>query len=86
MGQCGNQIGSSFWPSVLDEYGIQNVNEECNKTNKTVNHLQSTINSFFSVPPSKTCTTLNTIADMKQAKIKARVDIAREIFYLNIRC
>lgn len=40
MGQCGNQIGSAFWPMALQEYGLSNPV-------KLSNH--NSINSFFHI-------------------------------------
>lgn len=31
MGQCGNQIGSAFWPLVLEEYGLKNASKTPHK-------------------------------------------------------
>ncbi|XP_054015573.1 tubulin epsilon chain-like isoform X2 [Hylaeus anthracinus] len=78
VGQCGNQIGSAFWPLVLHEYGIQSTNTPVNllKTqrthSKTTNDLCNAFHSFFSIPDNSHDKCFKTITDLKKAKVKAR--------------
>uniref|UniRef100_A0A1Y1NIM8 Tubulin/FtsZ GTPase domain-containing protein n=1 Tax=Photinus pyralis TaxID=7054 RepID=A0A1Y1NIM8_PHOPY len=70
VGQCGNQIGSTFWPAVLDEYGFQ-----AGKTTRkrpTSTNFESSFHSFFSVPSNNKCGDFNTLADLVGANVKAR--------------
>lgn len=80
MGQCGNQIGATFWPSVLEEYGFENVSGGVSKANRNNNNkrflsteLHSSFNSFFSIPATQACSSLDSLSDLKQSKVKARV-------------
>lgn len=79
VGQCGNQIGSAFWPLVLHEYGIQTTSSEINflKTqknyNKNINDLCDAFNSFFYVPKFNSDLAFKTVSELVSAKVKARV-------------
>lgn len=78
VGQCGNQIGSAFWPLVLHEYGIQTTSSEINflKTqknyNKNINDLCDAFNSFFYVPKFNSDLAFKTVSELVSAKVKAR--------------
>ncbi|XP_076624810.1 tubulin epsilon chain [Colletes latitarsis] len=78
VGQCGNQIGSAFWPLTLHEYGVQTTHTAVNllKTQrhhiKNINDLSDAFHSFFSVPDNSHNLCFKTIADLKKAKVKAR--------------
>lgn len=72
VGQCGNQIGSAFWPLALQEHGIT--------TSKPVaQHQRSRYNdafhSFFSSPHDVSGASYKSINDLESAKVKARVSI-----------
>lgn len=80
VGQCGNQIGSVFWPLALHEYGIQTTNTGINllKTQqnhiKNINDLSNAFDSFFVIPdnlPKDLC--FKSMSDLRKAKVKARV-------------
>lgn len=79
MGQCGNQIGSAFWPLVLHEYGIQTTSGGVNllKTYKNYSknnkELCDAFNSFFYVPDKKSECKFNSISDLESARVRARV-------------
>lgn len=79
MGQCGNQIGSAFWPLVLHEYGVQTTSGGVNllKTYKNYNkndkELCDAFNSFFYVPDKKSNCKFTSISDLESARVKARV-------------
>lgn len=79
VGQCGNQIGSTFWPLALYEYGIQTPNTGTNLLKTQHNHikhigdLSDAFPSFFSMPDSSHNLCFKTISDLKKAKVKARV-------------
>ncbi|XP_003695347.2 tubulin epsilon chain isoform X1 [Apis florea] len=79
VGQCGNQIGSVFWPLALHEYGIQTTNTGINllKTQrnhiKNINDLSNAFDSFFVIPdnsPKDLC--FKSMNDLRKAKVKAR--------------
>ncbi|XP_066996281.2 tubulin epsilon chain isoform X2 [Anabrus simplex] len=78
VGQCGNQIGSAFWPHVLQEYGIQIPRESGywprNQHHQVQPrpHLNDAFHSFFYCPDGDAGTTLKTLRDLENAKIKAR--------------
>ncbi|XP_015435999.1 PREDICTED: tubulin epsilon chain [Dufourea novaeangliae] len=78
VGQCGNQIGSAFWPLALHEYGIQTETSGTNllkiqqSSIKNINEVLDTFHSFFLVPDSSNISCLKTITDLKKAKVKAR--------------
>jgi tubulin epsilon len=67
VGQCGNQIGSILWPSIIDEYGIMRkpVGPVLNSK------LDKSFKSFFHCPDGlpKNC---STITDMIKSKVTAR--------------
>lgn len=76
VGQCGNQIGSAFWPLVLQEYGINNVPEAINKLHvnqKMQSKLQTSFRSFFQVPGNDKSNRFDTLADLLNSNVKARV-------------
>ncbi|XP_033213460.1 tubulin epsilon chain-like isoform X1 [Belonocnema kinseyi] len=78
VGQCGNQIGSAFWPLVLHEYGIRTSESDINflKTqknyNKNTNELCDAFNSFFHVPNSNSDLAFKSVQELVSAKVKAR--------------
>lgn len=75
VGQCGNQIGSAFWPLCLQEYGITSKKEKLinsGKNQKNLDHLQA-FHSFFSIPENASNLNFSSISDLEAAKIKARV-------------
>lgn len=46
MGQCGNQIGSVFWPMVLQEYGLSNTsNLPQHKSANSFFHIENSLKS-----------------------------------------
>lgn len=79
VGQCGNQIGSAFWPLALHEYGVQTTNTGMNllKTQrdhvKNISDLSDAFDSFFVVPDNSHDLCFRSITDLKRAKVKARV-------------
>lgn len=79
VGQCGNQIGSAFWPLVLHEYGIQTTTGGVNLLTRQRNHvkhiseLSDAFPSFFYVPDSTNTFYFENVADLSKAKVKARV-------------
>ncbi|XP_014600077.1 PREDICTED: tubulin epsilon chain-like [Polistes canadensis] len=78
VGQCGNQIGSAFWPLALHEYGIQMKNGFADLLKiqrdyiKNIDALWDGFNSFFHVPGNTDNLCFKTIADLNVAKVKAR--------------
>ncbi|EFN83840.1 Tubulin epsilon chain [Harpegnathos saltator] len=77
VGQCGNQIGSAFWPLTLHEYGIQttgNVNMlKVQRTHvKHIKDMSEGFSSFFHVPDNADSMHFQNIADLNAAKVKAR--------------
>ncbi|XP_032674365.1 tubulin epsilon chain-like isoform X2 [Odontomachus brunneus] len=77
IGQCGNQIGSAFWPLALHEYGIQttgNVNLlKIQRTHvKHIKDLSDGFSSFFHVPGSVDSMHFQSVADLNTAKVRAR--------------
>ncbi|XP_034934239.1 tubulin epsilon chain-like isoform X2 [Chelonus insularis] len=75
VGQCGNQIGSTFWPLVLREYGILKSNETFNQIRTIKNdekNVTDAFHSFFHVPDNKINHSYKNIADLNLAKVKAR--------------
>ncbi|XP_050491479.1 tubulin epsilon chain-like isoform X2 [Bombus huntii] len=78
VGQCGNQIGSAFWPLALHEYGIQTTNTGMNllKTQrrhiKDMSDLSDAFDSFFVIPENTRNLCFKSITDLKRAKVKAR--------------
>ncbi|XP_017892178.1 tubulin epsilon chain [Ceratina calcarata] len=78
VGQCGNQIGSAFWPLALHEYGIQTTNTGTNllKTQrrhiKNMNDISDAFDSFFIIPDKSRDLSFKSISDLKAAKVKAR--------------
>lgn len=77
MGQCGNQIGSEFWPLALNEYGIQSSAEANNKKSLKFdkNDLFSSFQSFFHVQEEHKNVSINSFEDIKKCEVKARVMI-----------
>ncbi|KAI4500990.1 hypothetical protein M0802_003793 [Mischocyttarus mexicanus] len=81
VGQCGNQIGSAFWPLALHEYGIQMKNGFADLLKiqrdyiKNIDALWDGFNSFFHVPGNTDNLCFKTIADLNMAKVKARVAV-----------
>lgn len=81
VGQCGNQIGSAFWPLALHEYGIQTTTGGVNLLKVQRNHvkhigdLSDAFSSFFYIPNSKSKLHFQDVADLNAAKVKARVCI-----------
>jgi len=79
VGQCGNQIGSAFWPLTLHEYGIQTTTGGVNLLKvqrdhvKHIDDLSDAFSSFFHVPNDKCRTHFQDVADLNMAKVKARV-------------
>lgn len=75
VGQCGNQIGSSFWLQVLQEYGIQKYHDNNkNSTQDITKTDNNSFHSFFYQPKSKYSTSSinQTLQDLKENKVKAR--------------
>ncbi|XP_076249372.1 tubulin epsilon chain [Calliopsis andreniformis] len=78
VGQCGNQIGSTFWPLALYEYGIQIPNTGTNLLKiqndhiKNIGDLSDAFSSFFSTPDNSNNLCFKTVSDLKKAKVKAR--------------
>lgn len=74
VGQCGNQIGGTFWPSVLEEYGFEvDSKRKVNNRRQFLNpDFDSSFRSFFSVPTDTKCSNLITLADLKESNVKAR--------------
>lgn len=69
VGQCGNQIGSDFWPLLLEEYGILS-----SSTNSSLNasfKLDKSFNSFFNCPEG--ASKLGSLMDLSKSKVTARV-------------
>ncbi|RZF41511.1 hypothetical protein LSTR_LSTR000225 [Laodelphax striatellus] len=66
VGQCGNQIGSVFWPLALKEHGFGNENKIHQKKSIASNSLHS-----FFYCPSK-ISEYSTINDLKRGNVKAR--------------
>lgn len=79
VGQCGNQIGSAFWPLALHEYGIQTTNTGTNLLRTQENHtkaigdLPDAFHSFFSTPDNAHGLCFETVGDLRRANVKARV-------------
>lgn len=86
VGQCGNQIGSAFWPLALHEYGIQTTSGGVNLLKVQRNHvkhisdLSDAFPSFFHVPVKTDNLYFENVADLSKAKVKARVSIFFSIF------
>ncbi|XP_044756015.1 tubulin epsilon chain-like [Coccinella septempunctata] len=79
VGQCGNQIGGSLWPSILQEYKIlpcQHPNTVGRHgTSEYVREQRFTLNSFLHIPNlehSGGFQTLN-LSELKKNNVKARV-------------
>jgi len=77
VGQCGNQIGGAFWPLVLREHGIEIVRDCTSKSQPQ--HIQpnggmlEAFHSFFSSSGGISEKSFKTLADLENAKVKARV-------------
>jgi hypothetical protein len=77
VGQCGNQIGGAFWPLVLREHGIEMQRDHSFKSQHQ--HIQpngemlQAIHSFFSSSSGISEQSFKTLADLENAKVKARV-------------
>ncbi|XP_076761589.1 tubulin epsilon chain [Xylocopa sonorina] len=78
VGQCGNQIGSTFWPLALHEYGIQTTNTGMNllrtqrKHIENISDLSDSFDSFLFVPDNSQNLCFKDMIDLKEAKVKAR--------------
>ncbi|XP_029038220.1 tubulin epsilon chain-like [Osmia bicornis bicornis] len=78
VGQCGNQIGSAFWPLALHEYGIDTANTGVNLLKiqrnyiKNLSDLSDAFHSFFFVPDNRHDFCFKTVNDLRRAKVKAR--------------
>uniref|UniRef100_A0A1B6F235 Tubulin/FtsZ GTPase domain-containing protein n=1 Tax=Cuerna arida TaxID=1464854 RepID=A0A1B6F235_9HEMI len=66
VGQCGNQIGSVFWPQVLEEYGITSSN-----SHSTPSKIDKSFKSFFDCSESlpKAC---RSATELRRSKVTAR--------------
>ncbi|XP_074094470.1 tubulin epsilon chain [Cotesia typhae] len=78
VGQCGNQIGSAFWPLALHEYGIETSSGGVNQLKfqkdhkKNIDDLADAFHSFFYVPDNSEKFSFKRISDLNSAKVKAR--------------
>ncbi|XP_050448864.1 tubulin epsilon chain-like isoform X2 [Cataglyphis hispanica] len=78
VGQCGNQIGSAFWPLALHEYGIQTTSGGVNLLKVQRNHvkhisdLSDAFPSFFHVPVNTDNLNFENVGDLNKAKVRAR--------------
>ncbi|XP_011304188.1 tubulin epsilon chain [Fopius arisanus] len=78
VGQCGNQIGSAFWPLVLHEYGVETNSGGVNQLKihrdykKNCDDLSEAFNSFFHVPDTPGKFSFSKISDLTAADVKAR--------------
>ncbi|KAK2585998.1 hypothetical protein KPH14_010569 [Odynerus spinipes] len=78
VGQCGNQIGSAFWPLTLHEYGIEYKNALLDILKiqrdhiKNIDALWDGFSSFFHVPDNTDNLCFKTVAELNAAKVKAR--------------
>ncbi|XP_066586387.1 tubulin epsilon chain-like [Prorops nasuta] len=78
VGQCGNQVGSIFWPLVLHEYGIDSNaylmdTLRTQKTHKQYSKdLLEAFHSFFYVPKTADVHSFKNISDLNSAKVRAR--------------
>ncbi|KAH0950172.1 hypothetical protein HN011_003210 [Eciton burchellii] len=76
VGQCGNQIGSAFWPLALHEYGIQTTSGGVNLLKVQRNHIKHfndlsyAFPSLFYVPDGGD--NFQNVTDLNKAKVKAR--------------
>lgn len=81
VGQCGNQIGSAFWPLALHEYGIQTKTGGVHLLKVQRNHikhisdLSDAFHSFFQIPDKAKNLHFQNVADLNKSKVKARVCI-----------
>ncbi|KAF7396149.1 hypothetical protein HZH66_007011 [Vespula vulgaris] len=81
VGQCGNQIGSAFWPLALHEYGIQIKNRFVDLLKIQRDHIRNIdalwdgFYSFFHVPGNTDNLCFKTIAELNAAKVKARLSL-----------
>lgn len=81
VGQCGNQIGSAFWPLVLQEYGIPLQSSNTNTNARNNYEFGSSFGGFFTVPDGRV-THINSLRDLKAAKVKARVNLFLFMLYI----
>ncbi|XP_063994953.1 tubulin epsilon chain-like [Diachasmimorpha longicaudata] len=78
VGQCGNQIGSAFWPLVLHEYGIETSSGGVNQLKiqkdyaKNIDDLSEAFNSFFHVPETSGKFSFSKLSDLTASNVKAR--------------
>ncbi|XP_020281663.1 tubulin epsilon chain-like isoform X2 [Pseudomyrmex gracilis] len=78
VGQCGNQIGSAFWPLALHEYGIQTKTGGVHLLKVQRNHikhisdLSDAFHSFFQIPDKAKNLHFQNVADLNKSKVKAR--------------
>ena len=70
MGQCGNQIGSAFWPLILEEHGIISTGKHISADMR--HKLKEAFHSFFWIPPSSSGN-FQSLHDLRKEKVKARV-------------
>jgi hypothetical protein len=79
VGQCGNQIGGAFWPLVLREHGIETQKECISKLQSQ--HIQpnrrllDAFHSFFLMSDGISVQSFKTLADLENAKVRARVSL-----------
>ncbi|XP_045465677.1 tubulin epsilon chain-like isoform X2 [Harmonia axyridis] len=79
VGQCGNQIGGTLWPSILQEYRILPSNHPKNiKTSITGGsdkEMKFTFNSFLHIPTKINPSSLQclNLSELQENDIKARV-------------
>uniref|UniRef100_A0A1B6D8E1 Tubulin/FtsZ GTPase domain-containing protein n=1 Tax=Clastoptera arizonana TaxID=38151 RepID=A0A1B6D8E1_9HEMI len=72
VGQCGNQIGSAFWPSVLEEHGFLHDITSTQKYNLSPKKkLNDALHSFF-WSPNGIPNDCQTLYDLQKSKTKAR--------------
>ncbi|KAJ8666464.1 hypothetical protein QAD02_008126 [Eretmocerus hayati] len=81
VGQCGNQIGSAFWPLVLHEYGVETKASGVDllkfhrSHHKNSKELSDAFSSFFHIPKSNgydSSSLFKHISDLETAHVKAR--------------
>ncbi|KAJ8973737.1 hypothetical protein NQ317_012877, partial [Molorchus minor] len=68
-GQCGNQIGGSLWPLILQEYNVNLYSDL--KKNNVCPSIKKSFSNFFNVPNQDI--NYGSLTDLLNNKVKARV-------------
>ncbi|KAF7266078.1 tubulin epsilon chain-like isoform X3 [Rhynchophorus ferrugineus] len=71
VGQCGNQIGSAYWPQILKEYNVSLHNNSAKPAN-TPSITQRSLSSFLTIQNTRKSNGCTSFYELINNKVKAR--------------